>query len=350
MRLSKRVLAGVAVVACLAAVGYVVVTRHAGSDQPVIAEPERLSSEATPKKRIGTLAAAKEDTSSGRGLSAKEKPVMKPKLHVQDKCETTESPGSFPVPPEEGYPIPPVTERRLSSFVNPNLDLRDRIPADIATRVPEVTGKDVKIVVSILKNNGENDVVRNEAANLLRRSRYSKLTDSLIEMLGSNEEGERFRAYCIQHLEKNSETAKHEEKEKIQQTIRSALKDRHIAVRREALLSLVNMRDPAGEEWAVRMLRDDEGKDIRDLAIRCVKLRGKTQCIPKIREYLRDQNEAVRIAAIVALSEWKDEESVDAFKAAADSQSARLRRAGERALACMGLDRKKPGVGKTLTP
>ena len=54
--------------------------------------------------------------------------------------------------------------------------------------------------------------------------------------------------------------------------------------------------------------------------------------IPTIRLYARDPNEVVRIAAIVCLSDCRDEESRDAFEDAAKSLSVRLERCGQAAI------------------
>jgi len=92
------------------------------------------------------------------------------------------------------------------------------------------------------------------------------------------------------------------------------------------------MRDPRGEETAVEWLTSENTEGVRDAAIRCVRGLDLRQHIPTIRTYLRDGNEVVRIAAIVTLSEWGDEESRPAIEEAAKSESFRLRRCAEMAL------------------
>ena len=103
-------------------------------------------------------------------------------------------------------------------------------------------------------------------------------------------------------------------------------------VRREALLALVRIDDPKGKETAAAWLKDPDKDNVRDLAIRCIKLLDLKQYIPTIRQYLYAKNEVISIAAIVVLSQWGDERSKPAFKKAADSKSVRLQRAGKSAL------------------
>ncbi len=242
-----------------------------------------------------------------------------------------------PPPPPEGYPVPEVKDVRLSSFVNRNLDLSKRIPPDITTRIPKVTGKDIDLVVAVLKDSTEQDVVRNEAANLLHRSGHDGLVPVLSEILADPNEKERFRAYCVQHLWLNWGTVAEDGKESLMSVLHDALSDRHLAVRREALLALVKMRDPKGKEAAVSWLSGPEEKGMRDLAIRCVVDLNLRQQVPALRRCLDDKSESVRVAAIGALSRWEDRASIPAFREAAASNSPRLRRAGLAALRRMNV-------------
>jgi HEAT repeat protein len=66
--------------------------------------------------------------------------------------------------------------------------------------------------------------------------------------------------------------------------------------------------------------------------VRCLHELDARETIPQIRLLARDSNEAVRISAIVALSDWSDEESTPAFEEAAVSPNKRLQRAGLMAL------------------
>jgi HEAT repeat protein len=150
------------------------------------------------------------------------------------------------------------------------------------------------------------------------------------------------------------EKAGPDEGAKIGSGLHEALSDRHIPVRREALLALVRMRDRKGEETAVEWLTSDKAEGVRDAAIRCVRELDLREHIPTIRKHLHDENEVVRISAIVTLSQWGDEESRPAIEEAAKAKSFRLRRCAEMALKRLdqaartkreaGGDDREPGV------
>jgi len=71
---------------------------------------------------------------------------------------------------------------------------------------------------------------------------------------------------------------------------------------------------------------------MRDLAIRFVQDKNMREHIPTIRPYARSTNDIIRIAAIVALSEWGDEESRPAMEEAANSTVVRVQRCGQAAM------------------
>jgi HEAT repeat protein len=243
--------------------------------------------------------------------------------------------------PTEGNSAPPeyfpATTRDPSLAALVDRDAEDRVSADITSRIPRIRhDEDIPAVVSVLLDTKDDDAVRNEAANLLRRSDYPRLTDDLIKVLNSPDERPRFRAFCVQHLWQNTETAGPAELDGIEAALHSALEDRHAPVRREALLSLVRMRDPKGEETAVKWLLDEHADGVRDAAIRCVRELDLREHIPTIRKYLRDGDEVIHIAAIVTLSQWGDEASRPAIAEAAESNSFRLRRCAEMALKRLG--------------
>ncbi len=234
-------------------------------------------------------------------------------------------------PEKVAYSAPPTAAPEIAAFVDRNAE--GRVTADITSRIPRIRhDDDIPAVVSVLLDTEDDDTVRNEAANLLRRSGHSGLTDDLLRVLDDQKEGARFRAFCIQHLWMNVEKADPAGRAKIGSELREALSDRHIPVRREALLALVRMRDPKGRETAVEWLTAEKADGLRDAAIRCVRELGLRDHIPTIRQYLPDKNDVVRIAAIVTLSQWGDEESRSGIEEAAKSRSFRLRRCAEMAL------------------
>ncbi len=229
--------------------------------------------------------------------------------------------------------LPPVTrDQRLADLVNRNA--QERITADMSSRFPQVKhAQDIPAVRFVLLDTQDDDTVRHEVANLLRRSGYRGLTADLISILNNPAEKERFRSMCIQHLYLNHAGAREGERKTIRTTLHTSLEDRHVKVRREALLALHRLKDPKAEELALAWLSDQKETGVRDLAIRIVREKDLRDQIGTIRKCVRDENPVVAIAAIVTLSQWRDEASRSAFDEAARSSHPRLQRAGKAALA-----------------
>jgi HEAT repeat protein len=223
----------------------------------------------------------------------------------------------------------------LGRFVSTDQPLGKRIPSDISARIPSVAhGPEMDAVVAVLLNVADDDTVRNEAANLLARSNCPQLTDTLIKVLNNPQEKPRFRAFATQHLGGQLATANSGVRSRVDSKLHQLLDDKDVEVRREALFALVEHRDQAAIQKAIACLNDPSpaGDATRDLAIRCVQEQGLRKHLPTVRKYVRDPNDVTRIAAIVALSDWGDEESRPAFEEAAKSNVVRLQRAGKAAL------------------
>jgi len=203
---------------------------------------------------------------------------------------------------------------------------------EVLANTTRVDASHVGQVSEILRDPTQTDTARNEAINLLRRSNYKGLPDDLIRILNDPNEGERFRRFCVQHLGIEVQKANNVQKQAVLSVLQECLSDRHLGVRREALLALVNAGDPTGKEKAVEWLVAENADDTRDLAIRCVQQMDLKEYIPEVRKYVYDDNEVTRIAAIVALSQWGDEESRPAFVVASKSENVRIQRAGKAAL------------------
>ncbi|MBE7465512.1 MAG: HEAT repeat domain-containing protein [Planctomycetes bacterium] len=228
-----------------------------------------------------------------------------------------------------------VGDPRLTPLVDSSLPVSQRISPDITAKIPSVSNaEDCKILAMVLTNPLDDDTVRNEISNLLRRSKYPGLTDALFQVLAHPSEKPRFRSFAVQHLWQQWDGADDDARGDIESRLRALIEDRHAEVRREALLALVRMKDPLGRETAVRWLATNgpELDGVRDLAIRCVYDLNLREHLPLIRNHVRNPNETIRIAAIVALSYWKDEESRSAFEEAAESSVVRLQRAGKAAM------------------
>jgi len=248
------------------------------------------------------------------------------------------APVKVPRPP---YQPPAVTDPKLGSIVNREKKTGERVPPDISSSLPEAKDpKDVSALVAVAMDSKDSDTARNEALNLLRRSGYRDLTQRLLILLGDPKNSPRFRSFCIQHLSMNLTAAGKDERAKIIEALRRYLADKEIKVRRECLLALVRDGDEKGKSTAVSWLISPEGQGARDLAIRCVRELGLKEHIPTVRKHLVDKDVPTRIAAIVALSEWKDEASRPAFEEASKSKTLRIQRAGQAALERLGA--KKP--------
>jgi HEAT repeat protein len=195
--------------------------------------------------------------------------------------------------------------------------------------------RDLKALVQVLSDPEEDETVRHEIANVLVRSEYVGLQDALFRVLENPAEKSLFRGWAVQHLGKLLLDDKFPcDRQTLPARLRALLTDRHIEVRREALMALVKHNDPKAIEEVVKWLQAEgpEADRMRDLAIRCAHEKNMREHIPAIRGYARSTNDIIRIAAIVALSEWGDETSRPAFEDAAQSSTVRLRRCGQAAL------------------
>lgn len=210
---------------------------------------------------------------------------------------------------------------------------KNRVTSDISERIPMVTDPDqVAAVVEMLRDATEDDTVRNEAMNLLRRSGYARLSECLLEVLDQPGEQARFRSFLVQHLGHELETVIESKRASITSRLRNALDDTQIPVRREALMALCEVGDPMAMRMVDGGLIDPHCGDMRDLIIRLQLERDRRESIPAIRALANDPDEATRIAAIHALGSWRDEASRAVLEAAAKMNHERTSRAAILAL------------------
>lgn len=234
----------------------------------------------------------------------------------------------------------PIAKRVTPSGCSPALAIfldrtaKERVTPDLNERIPMVTDADqIAAVVEMLKEATEEDTVRNEAMNLLRRSGYPKLADVLLSILDQAGEKERFRSFIVQHLGHELEVVSDSaSKDRISSRLRIALDDAHSSVRRQALMTLADMKDPLAEKLVVSGIEDPAWVGMRDLIIRLQLERGHKESISVIRSLVNDADEATSIAAIHALGVWRDEPSRSALEAAAHADQERTRRAAVAAL------------------
>lgn len=219
----------------------------------------------------------------------------------------------------------------LVNFLNPQE--KDRITPDFRLLVPAVNDpEDIAEILVLIRNDNEGDAERHEGIELLRRSQFEGIDALTIELLKKPQEGERFRAFLAQHLggelvDKSNKINYHNVTE-----MQGLLSDRHMAVRREALLALVRIGDAESIAIVRRGLSDPGWKESRDLILYCAYDLSESQIIPEARILAYSDDEVVRIAAINVLGKWKDEISRPAFNEASQSSRVRLQRAGQLAL------------------
>lgn len=242
------------------------------------------------------------------------------------------------VPPSiPAYVTPSVFTPGLESVVDRRLPFDERVHGLAAGKITEVKDeRDQETLASLLGDPAEDDTVRHEIANLLFRSDYASLETCLTKILENPSEKERFRSWAVQHLGNLLLDDNYAgDRLVLADRIRALLTDRHRYVQRMAIQALVQHNDPAVLAKVRDMLSDPapDADPMRDLAIRCASEKNMKECIPAIRPLARSTNDIIRIAAIVALSQWGDQESRPAIEAAATSSVVRVQRCAKAALA-----------------
>lgn len=235
------------------------------------------------------------------------------------------------------YSIPIPHDSSLKDFLNRTAPIDRRIYPDMSSRFQEIKDlRDIKFVRFVALDTDDEDAIRNEAINLLRRSKAPEMKDLLLQILRNPKERSRMRAFAAQHLglmlDLTESTA---ESHSLNENLTAFLEDdRDVEVRREALLALARNRDSMALRKTAAWLCDDSpfAETIRDLTIRCAYEAELREMIPEIRKYLEHPDEVTRIAAIATLGSWKDESSRSSFIKARESNSLRVRKAGEVAL------------------
>jgi len=217
---------------------------------------------------------------------------------------------------------------------------KNRLPVDFPAKIPALYDDlDIAWVLYVLRDSTDLDAIRNEAANLLRRSKVKDLEDHFFAILKNPAEKERFTSYAIQHLgdmmtEYRDGTANDSMARvtTIRKLLSTALTDPRLMVRSEALLALTRERDPTAVAIIRKGLTEPTGAQGQYLLIRCAKEANLTDLIPAIRPLAYSENQVVRIAAVNVLAQWKDEASRPAFEEASRSTIQRIQRAGDLAL------------------
>ncbi|MEO5368151.1 MAG: hypothetical protein H7831_17725 [Magnetococcus sp. WYHC-3] len=251
--------------------------------------------------------------------------------------ETAAATNKAAPPPEPPYVPPAVGTPALSNVVNERASFEDRVNGLTSGKVPEVKNpQDLDTLAKQLSNPNEDEVVRHEIVNLLFRSDYQGLEPLFFKILENPAEDQKFRAWTVQHIGGLLTTPGNiPVSPDLLNRVRKILSDSDVHVRREALLALSRANDTKTLEGICGLLTDQApGSDgMRDLAIRIAQTKNLREQIPCIRPYLTSTNDTIRIAAIVALSQWGDQESRPAIEVAATSSVVRVQLCAKAALA-----------------
>ena len=108
------------------------------------------------------------------------------------------------------------------------------------------------------------------------------------------------------------------------------------------------MKEPLGQEMAIKWLTAKEGEGARDVAVRCVEDLGLRDQAPAIRKLAADADESTAVQAIGTLGRWGDESSRVIFGEAAKSKNPRVQNAAKAAL--KWLDGAKGGQSAVPAP
>lgn len=209
-----------------------------------------------------------------------------------------------------------------------------RLQALVDGGLPQIDqAQDIALMRRILRDPSEGDTIRNEAANLLGRSEAPDLVADLQAVLAHPAEEERFRSFAMQHLgvHWNQHGSPHGAPDHA--ALRTGLSDRHVAVRREALLALSRGGDVTVPDHVTRLLADPAAAGEHDLAIRLAADLRMTDLLPTLRTMLvGDRPETIRIAALDAVARLHDASSRPVLLVAQDDKNPRVAAAGRQAL------------------
>ena len=210
-----------------------------------------------------------------------------------------------------------------------------RIPADFHSLVPSVTDPIARDVIRwVLMDNSEDDAVRNEAANLLRRSDDLLLPKLLSDILDHETEAERMRSFAAQHLGLilEEETNRHDF---ALDRLTEALGDWDLSVRREALQALVRHHEQNGLSAFNTAWDDPRWDQARDLLIRIAYDLDRRDLIGNVRAGLDSSDEVQQVAALYVLGAWGDVVSKPAMIHATNSSIRRVGSAASEALVAL---------------
>jgi hypothetical protein len=198
----------------------------------------------------------------------------------------------------------------------------ERMPGNLSTLIPAVDQpEDIAAIANVARDTKDDDTIRNEALNILRRSQVTGLADLCWALLKIETETERIRGFFAQHLSACDDSL-------AIPRLRILLADPHATVRREALAGLVRRDDRALDPHLADLM---QRPDTADLAIEAAVQWNRRDLVAEVRRLAAHPEEPIRIAALLALGTWQDEASRGVIEAAASDPTARIQRAGVRA-------------------
>lgn len=244
------------------------------------------------------------------------------------------SPPYSAVSPPAQFVNPPASPLVIK---NPELKIfldrtsNSRVTADISTRLPALTNtSEIEAVALVLRDPTEDDTIRNEAINLLTRSNDLQLADRLITTLDDRANNERFRSFVAQQLglllTPDLLSAIHMS---VHARLSTALRDKQISVRREALLALCRIHDPQALAIVNTGLSNPDWNGAADLIIYILYQQDLRASLPDIRAFLNFQSEAEIVAALYVIGQWSDTISRDRTEQKCHHENPRISRAAE---------------------
>jgi len=242
-------------------------------------------------------------------------------------------------PQDDAFPLSTALPSNRLSRTLSRMKVVDALPRAQPPKVLEA-------LRSLLKEPGEDDALRNLVANKLRECGEPHLVSDLTEMLWDEKETPKWRNYCVQHLYQCYED---KPDPAILDTLFKAAETEEKMVRICAVWSLARVATPRdankrpGTETlekiratALAALRE---KDAHFLIMTagvqsCARL-GLTEALPDIR-VLASSNDtkpaSLRIAAVAALGDLKDTESIPLLERLSKEATGQLQSAAELAL------------------
>lgn len=218
---------------------------------------------------------------------------------------------------------PPLLDYRLS--------LDKRVTSDLYNTVPILQSEaEIKLAISLVHDRAENDAVRHEVIELLRRSGYEGIFKELEKIIMDTRESSRFRAFAIQHLGEllNNRNIISDSHVSLMRTLIKQ-RDTPVSIRREAFWVLFRLKQDLSSEILGHLSVESP---LTDLSIHCAYELDMKDTISVIRQCLKSENEPTKIAAIVVLGQWQDKDSKVEIEKALVAPSLRLQRTAKTAL------------------